>query len=297
MHVRDQKRLRRVAFLTLLAGAVGIAFAPIFVRLSEIGPSATAFYRLFFALPLLWLWMNAEGRRPDAPRKPATAGDYRSLMIAGLLFATDLALWHWSIKLTSVANATLFANFTPIFVTLGARVLFAEKITPVFIAGMVVAFAGTTMVASTSLRLSLEHLAGDFLGIAAAVFYGGYMLSVKHLRRSFSTATIMSWSGVSACPALLLAALVSREGLIPQHLQGWGVLVALALVSQVGGQSLIAYAFAHLPASFSSLSLLLQPAVAALLAWMILREPLGPLQAAGGAVILCGIWIASRARR
>jgi drug/metabolite transporter (DMT)-like permease len=63
------------------------------------------------------------------------------------------------------------------------------------------------------------------------------------------------------------------------------------------GQSLIAYAFAHLPASFTSLSLLLQPAMAALLAWIILAEPVGLLQACGGVVILCGIALAGRANR
>jgi drug/metabolite transporter (DMT)-like permease len=84
---------------------------------------------------------------------------------------------------------------------------------------------------------------------------------------------------------------------LPAHATGWRVIFALALVSQVGGQSLIAYAFAHLPASFSSLSLLLQPAVAALLAWMILGEGLSLPQALGGIVILGGIAAASRASK
>ena len=120
----------RLAFIALLAGAIGIAFAPIFVRLSEVGPSATAFYRLFLALPILWLWMTMEGRKTAAPTPPVNARDYWQLLIAGLFFAADLAIWHWSIKFTSVANATLFANFAPIFVTLGARVLFGERIRP-----------------------------------------------------------------------------------------------------------------------------------------------------------------------
>ena len=102
------------------------------------------------------------------------------------------------------------------------------------------------------------------LALAAAVFYGSYMLCVKHLRRSFSTATILAWSGLASVVGLLLVALISRESVQPADGRGWLVLVALALVSQVAGQGLIAYAFAHLSASFSSLSLLLQPAVAAL---------------------------------
>ncbi len=285
----------RLAFVALLTGAVGIGFAPIFVRLSEVGPSATAFYRVFLALPVLWLWRLQERQKPDAPAQPEGPKDHWQLVVAGLLFAGDLALWHWSIRLTSVANATLFANFAPIFVTLGARVLFSEKVTPAFLLGMAGALAGAAMVVGDSLSVAVKHLAGDLVGIATAVFYAGYMLSVKHLRRSFSTATIMAWSGLSASPALFLVALASGERLVPLHASGWIVVVALAFISQVGGQGLIAYAFAHLPASFSSLSLLLQPAVAALLAWTILAEPLGLLQAFGGAVILCGVAVARRA--
>jgi drug/metabolite transporter (DMT)-like permease len=293
----DAGRSERLAFCALLAGAVGIAFAPIFVRLSEVGPSATAFYRLFLALPILWIWMTIEGRNAEATKPPVTARGRGQLIVAGLFFAVDLALWHWSIKFTSVANATLFANSAPIFVTLGARVLFGERIRPSFIGALAIALAGATLVVGVSLRLTSEHVLGDALAVGAAIFYGSYMLCVKHLRRTCSTATIMAWSGLSASPALLLAAFASGENLLPAHATGWLTLFALALVSQVGGQSLIAYAFAHLPASFSSLSLLLQPAVAALLAWIILGEGLSLLQALGGVVILCGITAASRANK
>jgi len=293
----DERILKRTAFAALLMGAVGIAFAPIFVRISETGPVATAFYRLFLALPVLWLWMLAERGNPGTLRRPSTGRDFCQLGVAGLFFAADLGLWHWSIKLTSVANATLLANSAPIFVTIGARIFFGEKITGGFMTGLALALAGAAMVVGNSLRASLAHSAGDLVAIGAAVFYGGYQLCLKHLRRSFSTATIMAWTAVSACPALFVVALSSGETLLPTHAAGWTVLVALALVSQVGGQSLIAYAFAHLPASFSSVGLLLQPAVAALLAWIILQEPLGGLQIAGGFVILCGIAIANRASR
>lgn len=289
--------MQRVALAALVGGAVGIAFAPIFVRLSEVGPSATAFHRVFLALPVFWLWTAFERRHDAASAQPAKLKDSGPLLIAGLFFAIDLALWHWSIKYTSVANATLFANFAPLFVLLGARVFFAERITSRFVLALAIALAGTALVVGDSLKLTSSHVAGDLLGIGAAVFYGAYQLTIKHLRRTLSTATIMAWSGASASPALLLAAIASGENLLPSHATGWVVLIGLALVSQVGGQSLIAYGFAHLPASFSSLSLLLQPAVAAVLAWMLLGERLSLLQAVGGLVILCGIGAASRQQR
>ena len=81
-----------VALFALCGGAVGIAFAPIFVRLSYVGPSATAFWRLTLALPALWLWMMLEGQGGDTFRRPLSAADYARLSLARLFFAGDLAV-------------------------------------------------------------------------------------------------------------------------------------------------------------------------------------------------------------
>jgi drug/metabolite transporter (DMT)-like permease len=148
-----------------------------------------------------------------------------------------------------------------------------------------------------SLNLSLEHLAGDALGLTTAMFYSGYILTVGRLRAEFSTATIMTWTGLVTGLTLLPIALLSGEGLVAPTLHGWIVLAALGVVSHAGGQSLIAYALAHLPPAFSSVSLLLQPAAAAILAWALLNEPLGPLQAAGAVIVLAGIFLARRGSR
>jgi drug/metabolite transporter (DMT)-like permease len=292
--VVQQPATKRQAFFCLWSGAVGIAFAPLFVRWSEVGPSATAFYRLLFALPFLGLWMVW---RPVVPGDASRSRPGWTLVLPGLFFAGDLALWHWSIRLTSVANATLFANVAPIFVTIGARILFRERITLPFLVGLGLALAGAVLVVGSSFRLTRRHVVGDLLGLATAVFYAGYLLSVKHARGHQSTVQVMLWTSLAACPVLWVLAAGSGERLVPLGTAGWATVIALALVSQIGGQGLIAYAFAHLPASLSSVSLLVQPVVAALLAALILAEPLQALQAAGGLVVLAGIAVAGRAMR
>ncbi|HEY5791494.1 MAG TPA: DMT family transporter [Gammaproteobacteria bacterium] len=290
-----------LALAALFGGAVAIAFAPIFVRLSELGPVATACHRLLLALPVLWLWAALEAplhARPGARhRRPRGRADHLRLALAGLCFAGDLALWHWSIRLTSVANATLLANAAPIFVALGGWLLFAQRFTGTFIVGMLLALAGAAVLMGQSLSLDPGRLAGDALGLLTALFYAGYILAVGRLRGEFSTATIMAWSGAVTALVLLPLAWLSGETLLATTLHGWLVLLGLALLSHTCGQSLIAYALAHLPAAFSSVGLLLQPAVAALLAWLLLAEPLSAWQALGGAVILAGIVVARRGSR
>jgi drug/metabolite transporter (DMT)-like permease len=192
-----------------------------------------------------------------------------------------------------VANSTLLTNFAPVLVVIGARVFFGERITTRFVLGLALSLAGAALLVCSSLNLSRPHLLGDILAMVTTIFYAGYLLSVSWLRRRFSGPTIMAWSGLVSCPTLALVAWLSGEQMSPVSTQGWLVVLGLAVVSHVGGQTMIAYALGHLPAAFSSVSLLWQPVVAALLAWALLREPLTWLQGLGGLVTLAGIGVAS----
>lgn len=284
----------QIYIYALFGGATAIAFAPIFVRLSPVGPGATAFWRLALALPALWLWMSLEGRRDPAVYKPHTRSDYLQLSLAGLFFALDLLIWHWALKFTSVANATLFPNFAPIFVALGGWLFFKHRVGWGFVGGMALALLGVVFLVGENFSLHSQHLLGDALGLLTAVFYGGYILVVKVLRDRYSTATLMAWSGLTTTLLLLPVTLLSGEALLPAQAGGWLALLALAFVSQVFGQGSIAFALARLPAAFSSVGLLFQPVMSTLLAWMLLGEALSGWQMLGGALALAGIFIARR---
>lgn len=285
----------RLALPALLTGATAIGFAPIFVRLSEIGPVATAFHRLFLSLPVLALWFWIERRADISRSTPVDGNTKRWLVAAGLFFAADLAVWHWSIKLTTVANATLLGNMAPVFVTLAGWALFSQRFRGGFLIGMAIALSGTLMLMGESLNFGRTRLVGDLLGVLTAVFYAAYIICISRLRAVVSTATVMFWSAAVCSIALLPVAVLSGENLMPDTAQGWAVLAALALISHVGGQGLIAYALAHLSAAFGSVSLLWQPVAAALLAWVILQESLGFWQIGGGVIVLLGIYQARRA--
>jgi drug/metabolite transporter (DMT)-like permease len=117
------------------------------------------------------------------------------------------------------------------------------------------------------------------------------------LRQHHPTSLVMLSSGLVSCPLLFLAAGASLERIVPQGRSGWLVLVGLALISHIGGQCLIAYALAHLRASFSSIALLWQPVVAAILAAAFLGEALTVQTIIGGTIILMGIAIAGNLAR
>lgn len=291
-------KLVNLALTALVSGAVAIAFSAIFVRLSETGPISTAFWRMALAFPAFWLWMRLE-RRNASPPLPVIISpvDYRWLVAAGLFFAGDLTTWHWSIQYTTVANSVLLANTAPIFVTFGGWLLFRQRVSLIFIVGMLIALIGAAMLVGASINLSAGHLFGDLLALTTAVFYGGYILSIKRLRDDLSTATTLTWAGAITAATLLPVALLSETSFLPLTVNGWFILLALALFSHFGGHGLIGFSLAHLPASFSSVTLLLQPVLAALFAWLFLGEILTPWQFLGGITVLAGIIIARNASR
>jgi drug/metabolite transporter (DMT)-like permease len=217
-------------------------------------------------------------------------------LAAGIAFAGDLAFWHTSIQLTSVANSTLLANLASIFVTLAAWLFWRERPRPLFLVSLALALGGVALLVHTSLDFSRTALLGDALGVVTAMFYAWYILAVKGLRdRGAATLQVMAVTSTLTALFLLPVALASGEQMLPASAYGWWILIGLALVSHAAGQGLIAYALAHLPAPFSSVGLLLQPVVAALFAWVLLSEPLVALQIAGGLVVLAAIWLARRA--
>jgi drug/metabolite transporter (DMT)-like permease len=288
----DTRRADTRALSALALGALLIGFAPIFVRLSDVGPIAAAFWRCALAWPVIAIAAMRETRSSN--RRP----EHGWLIAGGLFFGADLATWHIAIGMTTVANATLLANLAPLFVAPAAWLLWRERVNRTFLLGLLLALAGTAILMGEGLGLHRERLAGDAISVLAAAFYAGYLLLVSHLRRhDHSAMQILSWSSATVAVVLLPIAWLAGETILPQSLYGWGVLAGLAMLSHVGGQGLITYSMATLPASFSAVGLLIQPLAAAVLAWMLLHERFGAQQAVAGAVILGGILLCRLASR
>ena len=287
-------RARTLAIIALLAGATCIGTSALFVKVSETGPVSTAFWRVFLALPFLWAWAWMDQRHGT----PAHSSPRGLLFAAGFFFAGDLAVWHWSIVLTSVANAVLLANLAPIFVTLAAWMWWRKKPAAMFLAGLAAALIGVMLMIGGDIpNSSGRALLGDALGVVTAMFYAAYQLTVTRLRGNVSTARIMAVSSVVTTVFLLPLAWLSGEIFFPATAAGWATVFGLALTSQVAGQSLIAYAMAHLPATLSSVALLLQPVMAGLFAWILLGETLGTVAFAGAVLVLIGIRIATQSEK
>lgn len=279
------------AFGALLAGGVAIGFAGIFMRMSDVNPIASAFWRLTLAAPVLWLWAwntAASDRAAGLRTEPG-----KLLVLAGVFFGIELGIWHLSLHYTTVANATLLSNMAPLFIALWMWLVHKTRFSRAFLAGMALALGGAVFLIGPSAGTG-THLLGDGLGLLATTFYAAYQLVIKDARASYSTARLMAWSTTISALVLLPFALVTPGPFWPADAAAWLPLIGLALIAQIGGQTVIAYAFAHLPASLASISLLIQPLTAAIAALLIFGEAIAPLQMLGGALLLCGIYLSKR---
>lgn len=283
------------AFMSLLVGGLALGTSPILMRYADVTPTSSAFWRLALAIPLLILW-QAYDIRKNAGR--ATPGlnykDMKPFIIVGFFFALDLTLWHWSVRLTSVANATLLANMAAVFTALGGFLFFGARFSRTFIGGMVLALMGAMALMGHSFEVNPDNLYGDFLGLVTALAYAAYMIASAEARKKFSTVSIVLGTAVFGCIFLLPIALYETGNFIPATLAGWAPLIGLAWFAHVIGQSLIVYALAHLPAAFGSVSLLIQPIVAAVLAWILFFEVLGIYHFIGATLIISGIMVCKK---
>jgi len=283
-----------LAFLALLSGGVAIGFAGIFMRLSDVNPIASAFWRMTLAAPFLWGWALATQRQDQAQGKRI---DFTGVLaLAGIYFAGDMALWHLALHDTTVANATLLSNIAPIFIALWLWWAHRVRFTRLFVMGMAIALVGAAMLVGPNVSAGTHphHLLGDILGLSSAVFYAAYQWVIKAARNPYSTARLMAWSTTVTAGVLLPFALASSGAFWPAQATGWLPLLALALIAQIGGQTVIAYALAHLPASLASVGLLIQPLTATVAAWILFQETIGPVQMAGGILLLWGIYLSKR---
>ena len=281
-------RWRGVA--ALVFGACVIGFSGILVRLTGTGPAAAGFWRLAFALP----WLAIMTRRVSGPLGRPTP----IALLTGLLFALDLAFWHYGIKYTSVAASTVLSNLAPVVVTAFAWIFLKQRPRALFLLALAVAVGGAWMMGAGKGNGApvLNAPLGNILSVATALWYALYFLALAEGRKRQAASRLMYWSGVVGAPLLLASALILHEQILPTTLAGLAACVGLGMV-HVAGQGSIAWAMGRLPTSLASVVVLVQPVVATYAGFALFGEALGPLQAAGAAVALTGVVLAQWASR
>ena len=266
----------------MLTGSICLAFGPWLVRLADVPPVTSAFWRMALAvLPMLVL-ARLSGFRLRDLNWPLVG----TCVIAAACFSADLATWHLGIARTTLANSALLSNAASFLLPLIGYVV--ARTLPGRNAGIALAFAaaGTALLLGRSADVSARHLAGDLFCLTAAVLYTGYLVVIDRARRSVGPMPLLAIVTVIGAVLLFPVAAAGPGPLVPTN---WTPLVLLALGSQVIGQGLIVYAVGHLKPIVVGLTLLVQPAIAATIGALRFGEVPGPAELGGAALVVVAL--------
>ncbi|MCS0496342.1 DMT family transporter [Ancylobacter sp. MQZ15Z-1] len=311
---------RREAFLAVIAAAICIGFSAIFVRLSDVGPAAIGFWRLFFALGPMAVWALAERRHASRQRTPARSLParltVRQMVLvagAGAFFAADLIFFHIAMRHTSTANALLLGNLAVVFVFVFGWLWLGERPTRGLVMAIALALPGAALIVGASAgshgtvsggAIPGVSVFGDSLALSAATCYAAYMLTLRALRRggegrapALGGGTVALLSSAVGAVVCLTFALAAGEVIIPQSFKGLMALVGLGLIAHAAGQGLATFALGRLPAGVISVGLLLQIVVGTSLAAVLFGEIPSIGVVAGGSLVVAGVIAVRPARR
>jgi drug/metabolite transporter (DMT)-like permease len=279
----------------VLAGALGalvIAFSAILVRLAEVSPATSAFFRCAYAVPVLGLLAWIESRRYG----PRPARERMITLGTGVLFAADLILWHYSIQAVGAGLATVLGNIQVVLVALLAWAFLGERPSNRTLAAIPVVFLGVVLISGVvgAGAYGEDPVLGVVYGMATAIAYALFILVLRHanadLRRPAGPLFDATLSGAFFCA--LTGVLIGDIDFVPDlEAQGW--LLLLALSSQVVGWLLISVSLPRLPAVLTSILLMLQPVSTVILGALLLSEEPSAVQLSGVAIVIAGVALAT----
>lgn len=289
MHTASSKT-DGLAYLALGVSVLGLGMSAILVRWADVPGPVNGFYRMLFAA-LLTAPLFARERLTQPALSRAGWG---WALLAGLFFAADLSAWNTSVMLTSAANATFLGNTSSIWVGLFAWLILRERLPGGFWLGLLAALGGVALMLGEDFLAAPEMGLGGALALIAGFFYGCFFIVTQRARAHLPA--FGSWwiSALGSLAGLLAVSVALGLPLAGYALETYGLLLALALLTQVLGYLLVNFALGRLPASVVAPTLLAQPVVTAIYGVFLLHEPLSFFQILGGALVLVGIALVNR---
>jgi len=276
----------------VLAGACMTSFSAVFVKLTHVGPTTSAFYRVFFGGIVLLLFALIARHRLRVGWRP-----FGLIALCGLFFALDLAIWHRSVLYIGPGLSTILANFQVFF--LGVFGIFILKETPTirYIISVPLAFYGLILIVGFNWSvLESSYKAGLLLGILTALAYSCYLITLRNLQslyQNLSSYAVVAL--ISIVTAFFLVIQMMTEGAsykIPD-IQSWATLLAYGIMCQGLGWVLISKGIGKITASRAGLILLLQPTLTFIWDVLLFNRPTDLVDILGALMAIVAIYLGS----
>lgn len=285
--------LTAIPTLNLTIGAVAISFSGVWVKIAEVTPTSSAFYRVFLGLLFLLFFIRRSHQKFIKNKSLALLG-----ILCGLLFSLDLICWHTSIGLVGPGLATLLGNFQ-VFILAGVGIIILqERYTKALLLAVPLAILGLLLIVGIDVyAMSADFKLGIGFGLATALFYSAYIICLKQLSIQvediFYPMILVSFTTSLILGSVMLA---TNDSFIIPDSKSFLSLAGLGFLSQCYGWVCIASSLPQVKTSSAGLILLLQPTLAFIWDVLFFARPTDLLNWLGVGITLMAIYLGLRAK-
>ncbi|MFP4266378.1 MAG: DMT family transporter [Spirochaetaceae bacterium] len=275
----------------VLIGVLFASFSSIIIRLSAAPPLIIAFYRMFFAsvvlLPFFWL-------RFSRNRERASPGDLLRMAGGGLFLGLHFAAWITSLGLTTVSSSVVLVSTHPVLVFFLSRVFFRERGTAAQLVYVLIAIIGSAVLSFGDAGRGDTALSGNLLAFVGGMAVGLYLIVGRSVRKrhslTFYTFIVYSVSALF----LFICASAAGDSFFEYPAKEWLLFLLLALMCTILGHSLYNWSLKYLPGTFISVTVLIEPIAASIMAFFLFEEVPAPVSGLGALLVLAGIFLYAR---
>ncbi len=288
----NSKRIAQ-SYVTLTIGVIILGFSPIFIKLANAPGIITSFYRLSIGTLVLtvpFLYSKIKNKQKLPLRGVFIA------VLAGICFASDMALWTTGIMFGNATLPTLTGNMAPLWVGISAIFIFHERQKKGFWMGLLLAFSGVSIIILKDILDPSGLFKGMIYGLFAGMFYAGYYLFTQPGRKYLNTISFLYISSLTTSIVLGIYALIFRQSFVGYPQQTWMFFILMGVMVQAGGWFLINFSQGYLPASMVAPTLLIQPVIAGIIEWFLPGGRLTFLHIIGAFIVIAGIYMVHYSR-
>lgn len=276
------KTEKEKAYFFLLIGITAMASASLIIKLTSAPPLVIASYRLLFASIFL-LIINYKNL--TIPKNKFT------LLFAGISLGIHFYSWITALFLTSVANAVVLVNTSPIFISILTYIFEKKKPTKSFFLSFILVLLGVILITINQLSLKFEK--GELLSIVGAITFAVYLYIGRYLSKSISVTSYITLVYLIAGVSLFLITFIRRIPITGYAPKTYLNFLLLAIIPQLIGHSSANYAIRILPPTSTSIILIGETVIATIFAFFFLKESLFISQIIGMLIIILGIFYSS----
>ena len=270
--------------IALFIGILCISIFPVIVRMNLTSGLISAFYRMAIATAIILPFALYKKKL-----KLENIKMLLPMMVCGILFASDIAVWNISIQNSTATQATLLTNLSPIWVGVFSLIFLKFRPRKSFWLGTLIALIGMTVFVGVDTILNLQLDFAFFLGILSGVLYAIYILVSKSVLEKLEVITFITYSMIFSTIFLFIINVAFGEQFFGFSNTAWISLFVQGIVCQLIAWLLISYSIQNMRATRVSLSLLSQAIFATILAAIFVNEKITNVQMIGSVIILAGI--------